>query len=273
METFEVNKIPYFDIEDTISEVGITRRQLSHWESQGLMGPELGEDSKKYTIGDIRRLKALRYLIVELKLPLPFVKELVSSGIERSVDLSRLLIETAALFSESDSDLRSQALDFEEGQLMSKPTLASSWWYRCFAVADEEQVQERVYDLLLLLFRIVRTRLSTPAAFDERKSEIFDELNKLSDIARIQIIRWGNGPNDLTVRMSPAFAYEESLGRAEIQDRFLPEAGRLNPYRDALADWREASDPQHRQYQLRFWDQEDLTALDRGFEDLNEVPF
>ena len=59
-DTFDITKKPYFDIQDTIAEVGISRRQLSHWENQGLFEAEMGESAKKYTIEDIQRLKALR---------------------------------------------------------------------------------------------------------------------------------------------------------------------------------------------------------------------
>src|SRR5215211_558028 len=89
--SFDVKRVPYLNIEDTIDEVGITRRQLDHWEDQGLLVPELGADAKKYTVKDLRRLKALRHLIVDQKLPLSLVKDLVDGDTDYTVNLTKRL--------------------------------------------------------------------------------------------------------------------------------------------------------------------------------------
>jgi DNA-binding transcriptional MerR regulator len=58
-------KMPYLDIEDTLEEVGITRRQLNYWIEKELFTPELGADAKKFTARDIKLLKFARRLIVD----------------------------------------------------------------------------------------------------------------------------------------------------------------------------------------------------------------
>ncbi len=274
MQTFEVNRTPYFDIEDTIAEVGITRRQLGHWESLGLMQSELGPESKKYTVQDIRRLKALRHLIVDQKLPIPLVKEIVSGGIQHGVSFSRLLAETAALFTEPSTDLADYALDFESKRLSKRSDLADTWWNEHFALATEREVERKVYDLVLLLFRIVQTRLTTPAAFEERRDEILRELADLSDTSRVQVLRVGPESGDLDFYRWPELRGEPPLlDDPTTRAKFVHKANRLIKYRKALFSRLGPNDPRLPAYRARFWDEEDLKGLIPPRTDMNDIPF
>lgn len=271
MDTFTVNKVPYFDIEDTIAEVDISRRQLSHWESQGLMQAELGPKSNRYTVQDIRRLKALKHLVVDRKLPLPLVKEVVSGGVEHGVSITRLLVETAALFNEPPTDLRDYALDFEKQHLAKKSDLANAWWNEHLALAPEEEVEQILYDLLLLLFRIVRGRLSTPAAFAERKTEIFRTLTKLSDTARVETIHYGNEPDDFEVFTEPRLRDEPSLDAANFDTyEFVETAKRLTKYAEALTKRFGTEVQKSPEYRTRFWNEKELQSFKA---DIGEIPF
>ncbi len=276
--TFDVGKKPYFDINDTIDEVGISRRQLGYWESEGLIEAELGSESKKYTVNDIRRLKALRHLIVDRKLPLPLVKELVSGGLDDAVEFSRLLVETASLFDSCAPDLTESALDFREGRLLSKSDLASDWWYRSLATASEETVAQKVYELTLLLFRIVRIRLPRTAAFQERKLEIIGQLNTISDMARIEVTKFGETSSSLSVSMTPQYPDEDMPGGVKLRRDFLPQAQRLSRYRDSLTKQFEVDTTQYRFFSQRFWDEEDLNGVKElpwnwDPDDMGDVPF
>jgi DNA-binding transcriptional MerR regulator len=262
MQGFTVlNKVPYFDAEDTIAEVGITRRQLGHWQDQGLLQPELGEGKNKYTALDIRRLKALRYLIVEQKMPIPLVKELVEGGEEYVSRLTSTLIETSVLFAESGPhkspfEIYGTVFDFETKTTMSKDDFAISWRRQRLAMASESEIEREVQNLTLLLFRAVRQRLQKPAAFTERRDEILQRLAQLSDFARVVLnMFWSSEPEDLDIDCSPVLQ-DDALDPDHMpMSVFLGFAERLNEYRDALPE----TAPQW--YRERFWNEDVLNAL------------
>ena len=274
MGNMEIKRQPYFDIEDTIAEVDITRRQLGHWESQGLIEPELGAGANKYTVRDIGRLTALRHLIVEQKMPLALVKELVGRGINHSVVFGQSLLQTAALFENPPLDLDRYVIDFRNGSLSTTEDVAESWWNEHFATATENQVEQRAYDLILLLFRIVRGRLSKRAAFAERREEIMKELIRLADVARVQITSLGEDPGDTWASYAPQLNEDEGLVEGtSLTHVFLPRAKRLGKYRDALQGVISENDPRFLMYQARFWDDEELERARSKPSDFEDVPF
>lgn len=261
METFAVSKVPYFDIEDTIAEVGISRRQLGHWQDQGLLQPELDQGSNKYTVTDIRRLKALKHLIVDRRFPIPLVKELVEGGVDYGVDLSKLLIETAALFSDDSPGLESKVFDFEGGRLVDKDELSDRLQLYWDAISAEPRLEHHVYDLTLLLFRTVRERLRTPAAFVERRDEILRELSTRADVARVDVVISKNKEDEVQTRWSPYFQRDEDLMDDRMKGWFLLRALGLNRFRDALEERIERGDTGLIGYRPRFWSKEELRAV------------
>jgi DNA-binding transcriptional MerR regulator len=263
MEGFGVSKVPYFDIEDTIAEVGISRRQLGHWQDQGLLRPELGQGTNKYTVTDIRRLKALKHLIVERRLPISLVKELVEGGAEYGIHLTKLLLETAALFNEDGSSLKGKVYDFDEGELSGKYEFSNRLWTDFQAISREEVVERTLYDLTLLLFRIVRDRLRRPAAFAERRDEILRELSTLADVARVEVIAWTGQPEDTSYYLHPSLEEDEGLDDSWMKFQFLRRANRLSKFRNALERRRERGDERFSSYTSRFWLEEDLNAVAR----------
>lgn len=65
----------YWNMADTMRELELTRRQLRHWEEEGVFVPEIGYG--RYTPRDIERLRKLRVLIVDEKMPLKAVRRLL----------------------------------------------------------------------------------------------------------------------------------------------------------------------------------------------------
>lgn len=261
MEAFEVRKVPYFDIEDTITEVGISRRQLGHWQEQGLLKRELETGPNKYTVTDIRRLKALKHLVVDQRLPISLVKELVEGGVEYGTNLTKILMETSALFNDNGSNLKGKMFDFDDGELVDKTKMFHRLWYESIAVGSELQIERHVYESLLLLFRVIRIRLRKPAAFAERRDEILAEVSTLADVARVEITVWGDGPNDLLYNWNPSFPEEGDLTEDTLRGWFWHRAKRLNKYRDALQAQIARGNDSLASYASRFWTDEELSAV------------
>src|SRR5687768_11175339 len=79
MENESTKKPFYRNTEDTLEDVGITRRQMGHWRKAGIFDPELGPTTNFFTEGDTEHLRFLKRLIVDLNLPVGTVKELIAS--------------------------------------------------------------------------------------------------------------------------------------------------------------------------------------------------
>jgi DNA-binding transcriptional MerR regulator len=58
----------YLNLDDTCTEVGISKRQLLHWQDNGLLAPCLGPNTRKYTPADIARLRCIAELIADFHL-------------------------------------------------------------------------------------------------------------------------------------------------------------------------------------------------------------
>lgn len=274
MEDHGISRQPYLDIEDTIAEVDISRRQLGHWEAQGLIEPELGAGVNKFTVQDIRRLKALRRLIVEQKMPLAMVKELVGRGIDHSVDFGQSLLQTAALFEKPPLDLGNYVLDFGNQALSTRESVAKSWWNTFHAMADEKQLEQAVYELTLLLFRVVRLRNTGTNAFQERMEEILAKIAQMTEVARIDVEVRGDGPADLLARRSPILEGEDMWPSVfDLWHGFLREAKWLNKYREALEGSDVTASPEINSALGRFWDQKALDKVDKLPADWQNAPF
>ena len=280
MTTFDVGKTPYFDIKDTIAEVGITRRQLNYWESEGLVQAELGPTSKKYTIDDIRRLKALRHLIVDRNLPFPLVKELVQGDVEQAAELSHVLIRTSALFDDNAPRLSDYVLNIEKGELQSKSDVANAWWHFHFATASENTLTSKVYELSLLLFRAVKVQSKRPAAFHERTTEILGHISQLVETARIDAVAWGDEPDDVYVELRPSYGDDPPFGLENLDSEFIRTAQTLVKYEKALAGGKRDRF-EHVRYRQRVWSSETLARIAKlknepyldDMDDMENIPF
>jgi DNA-binding transcriptional MerR regulator len=169
-------KTPYLDTEDTLEEVGVSRRQLNYWREKELFSPELGDDAKKFTEKDIKLLKFARRLIVEQQFPVEVAKRLISAATSSDSAWEQIELEDF------------QYLDIQSGTLLSKKSLESILWNAFGATANEHDVESRLYDLMLLLFRLVRSTRPSPAVYMERCDEIIRQLHGWERAARLG---WG----------------------------------------------------------------------------------
>ncbi len=154
-------KTPYLDTEDTLEEVGITRRQLNYWCEKGLFTPELGSEAKKFTEKDIKLLKFAQRLIVEQQFPVEVVKRFIDAATSANSGWQGIDLEDF------------QYLDVKSGNLLSMKSLDSILWGEFGASANEQEVESRLYDLMLLLFRLVRSTRPSPAAYNETPDRSF----------------------------------------------------------------------------------------------------
>ena len=166
-------KTPYLDTEDTLEEVGITRRQLNYWREKELFTPELGSEAKKFTEKDIKLLKFAQRLIVEQQFPVEVVKRFIDAATSANSGWQGIDLEDF------------QYLDVKSGNLLSMKSLDSILWGEFGASANEQEVESRLYDLMLLLFRLVRSTRPSPAAYNERREQILRELYAWEMAARL----------------------------------------------------------------------------------------
>jgi DNA-binding transcriptional MerR regulator len=169
-------KTPYLDTEDTLEEVGISRRQLNYWREKELFKPEFGSDAKKFTEKDIKILKFARQLIVEQQFPVDVAKRLIDA------------VNTADSWWEGFDLEDFQYLDVKSGDLLPKVGLDQKLWAEFGGTAKEGQVESRLYSLTVLLFRLLRSRLRSPGAYKERRDQIFQELRGLESAARLTYV-------------------------------------------------------------------------------------
>lgn len=74
-----MNRELYLDTQDTIAEVGITRRQLSYWREKGVFTPQFGPNAKRFTILDISVLHTIKRLVGDLGMSVECAKILIES--------------------------------------------------------------------------------------------------------------------------------------------------------------------------------------------------
>lgn len=231
-------KVPYLDTEDTLEEVGITRRQLNYWKEKELFTPEFGGDSKKFTERDVKLLKFARRLIVDQGFPVEVAKRLIDAA-----SSSNLWWEEADL-----DDF--QYLDIKSGTLLTKASLEYSLWLEFGATADQNNIEDRVYTLALLLFRSIRLTDADGASFKARRDKILKQIRDLSFAARVE---WGHRPGE----SEPCFHVDpllpgESPPDADVAESWLAsQLWRLDGFKHAANEARI-----HRRQMRRFWDDE-----------------
>ncbi len=198
----------YWDMEDTLAAVNITRRQLGYWREKGLITPELGPDAKRFTERDVRQLKYLRRLIVDLGFPPDLIKKLMpvtKSG--RPRDISAF-----------------QYLDLVDPTLKTKQEVSKRLWHEFGVTAGEEEIEERLYQLALLLFGLVRAKYRSPQTFMARRDEILETIKELSVVQRFVATyddenpQWPSG-----AALKPRLSDDPALEDADL----AREAGRL----------------------------------------------
>lgn len=173
MTTKFFSKKLYLDTEDTLEEVGISRRQLNYWREKGLIVPELGEDEKRFTEKDIRLLKFLRQLIVDQSFPVEIVRRII----DRTRD-SRPWEEPQ--FEEFEF------LGLRDGTLYDKQTLGEDLWHEFGATADEEEIRKRFLQLALLLFRLIKIKFPKSEDYRRERDDILSLVRGQDISARVE---------------------------------------------------------------------------------------
>jgi DNA-binding transcriptional MerR regulator len=211
-----IKKTPYLDTEDTLEEVGISRRQLNYWREKELFTPELGSDANKFTEKDIKLLKFAQGLIVEQQFPVEVAKRLIEAATSANSGWQEIELEDF------------QYLDVKSGTLLSKKLLESLLWDEFGASATEKEVEDRLYDLTLLLFRLVRSTRPSPTAYAERRDEILQSLYAWEMAARLS---WGptSGNPQPHVHVDPEL-YNEFTGLEKPEEWLLLADRRLQHF-------------------------------------------
>lgn len=263
-ELFKLSRPSYLDVDDTCDEVGITRRQLVYWEQQQLITPELGQGSRKYTSLDVRRLKILRRLIVEEKLPIPYVKERLEAEVEQSLHLVGDLIELITAFgAEEEESLDQLVYSFQDHKLFSDWKFARRRFYGELAVWERAHLISHWERVLLLLLRDSALNARTWDQFAESKYELLGCIEHYSRMARVTV---GEGfLYEPFALLRPSNSPEESEFNPTTEvGAFQRAVQKLEPIFNAFLHaerTRELTDEQ-RQMRARFWTLEDKQAID-----------
>lgn len=212
-------KTLYLDTEDTQEEVGISRRQLNYWREKGLITPELGEDAKRFTAADIQRLKFIRFLIVDRSLPVEVVKQ--------------LLAEVAPRFNANPHFYR--YLDLTSGHLRNTRQVYEDLWEEFGARCSEDEAVEKLYDMALLVFRILLTQHRGTAAYTEHRDRVLRVIDEMEFMARVElVVDHDFEPKDIVVR-HPSLDDEEVVLQRDLKSWLMAGYTRLAKF-SAAAD-------------------------------------
>ncbi len=261
-------KTPYLDTEDTLDEVGITRRQLNYWRAKGLLVPEYGEAAKRFTEKDIRLLKFARRLIVEQGFPVEIAKRFIEA--------------TRASRPWEEPELGEFAyLDLDSGTLYTKASLGANLWFEFGATSNDLELESRLYDIALLIFRVLRLKYPDAEDYEKKRDTILRQISNWEQVARCE---WKALPDEDQPRLhlEPLLDGETSLTAYRMEDWFEAATSRLGDYEFAASEI-DATPGQWK----RFWDHRAKKAAreaakrrcaDKGehadvFITLDEVPF
>lgn len=184
--------IPFYrNAADTLTSIGITKRQLNYWRKAGLFHPEL-EGGDKFTSDDTLQLYFLKALIVELGLPISTVKKLMPRGRTFRVFRNNSYIDIRKI--------RLVTPSYAMGELMA------------------QTVYESDQDQLLSWFRAIAAELlhkyrasSSPSVYVTRKQELEATLRKADQFLRIHRDEGG-------YVLKPAYPSDPELSQDELQE-------------------------------------------------------
>lgn len=208
----------YLDIADTTAEVGISRRQLGHWQAIGLLKPELGPGAKRYTANDLARLAILKRLIVDHGFPINLVKKVVSNEGSVAAALVKDIVKASGAWRRTEA----QVVDLETDRIVPRYELESELWNEYVATAPTDHLEERFYVLALMLFRDIRNSSKTWASFQGRRDELLGQVRESALVARFT---WDGRQFGQQPRLAPALPDDPPLGGMELVERFQSVVG------------------------------------------------
>lgn len=160
----------YKNLDDTIEEVGITRRQLSYWRKNELFKPEFGPKAKFFTPRDIQRLEFLKRLIDDLGLPIAIVRRLVAPYDDDEFELAEW----------------NTFLDVENGVLVNCWGALDSLIATAVAGEVIQAVEEWFLTLGLHLLHWTAQSSRSWDIYEARRKELLDRLDRMDRAARIE---------------------------------------------------------------------------------------
>jgi DNA-binding transcriptional MerR regulator len=163
-----IRKPFYKNLEDTLDDAGITKRQLGYWRKQGLFVPELGPRSRFYTLGDIEYLVFLRRLIEELGLPVATVRRLIEVEDGRRLEPSERML-----------------LDIRDGHLLSPRDAIRHLMIHALAGSGLEEIKHWFRMLALELLRQSAESAPTAGVYAATKQDLHEQLDEVDLLARI----------------------------------------------------------------------------------------
>lgn len=205
----------YKNLEDTLDDSGITKRQLGYWRKQGLFEPELGARSRFYTLGDIEYLVFLRRLIDELGLPIATVRHLIEATREERLRPSERML-----------------LDIRDQRLLSPPDAFRHLMVHALASSDLDEIKRWFRTLALELLRQSAEATPTAAVYAATKQDLHEQIDQVDFLARVS--RLGN--DQLT--LEPALPGDPELDGDGLEkaEEWFEEQQRLSvPLRRAKA--------------------------------------
>jgi DNA-binding transcriptional MerR regulator len=227
------HKVLYLDATDAAEEVGITRRQLKYWQDNELLEPELGTGAGRYTAEDIERLRVIKCLVVDNHFPIEFVRKLVGGEL--------FAADRAGADAEPARELLiNRFLDLDTGRLLKREQLAARLWGEFGAMATEAEVEERLYALALLLFRLIRARSHNPRYYQLRSEDVLATIRDLSDAGRIEAVyeHPGQVPDAVFDPPLPDDPQDEASRNERIAHLLRDHNRRLKPFRAAASELR-----------------------------------
>ena len=169
----------YWDVNDATDELGITRRQLKHWEDKGLLHPELGKN--RYTEQDLKRLFLIKRLVVEEGFPVDIVRKFFEKQLWEGQ-----YYDDDALARVRSGNLTNYVLDIDSGSLLQRDEMFTRLWHEFLARAAERDLEAHLAQLVLVYFRHLSRNSRTPAGYVGHVEEILGRMQELSRVARLE---------------------------------------------------------------------------------------
>jgi DNA-binding transcriptional MerR regulator len=163
----------YRNTDDTLEDIGITRRQLGHWRKSGLFDPELGPTTKYFTEDDTEHLEFLKRLIVDLKLPVGTVKELIAST------------EGKRKGRKSATPRYSTFIDIEKVRLMQPVDATNQMIADTFASTHPVDIEKWFSAIALQAFRNRARTSKSSVVYEAHMKAVFDQLSRIDLMARL----------------------------------------------------------------------------------------
>jgi DNA-binding transcriptional MerR regulator len=172
-----VKKKPFYrNVDDTIEDVGITRRQLSYWQKQGIFEPELGSSSKKFTLEDTDRLRFLKNLIENLGLPIGTVRRLVASATEG--------YDQGDLFSPTPNSRT--FIDVKTTRLVYGPDAMAELVSDALITAKRWQLERLLDSTLLLALQSAWSRSPNRDVYEAHVKSVHDRIERIDLVSRLR---------------------------------------------------------------------------------------